>query len=345
LEEQRNRVNDPRVYAVASKLPTKTHVLARGSTFSPLGEVMPGGIAALCGIEAEFRLEPGATDLDRRQALADWIANERNPLFARVIVNRVWKQYFGVGMVATPNDFGFNGARPSHPELLDWLAKDLIDHDWSLKHLHRRILTSKTYQQSSQIVPEFRNKDADNRLLWRHSPSRVDAESLRDTILALAGKLDRSLDGPGFYDFEMTIQNSHFYFMRDPLGESFQRRTLYRTLVRSARSNLLDVFDCPDPSTKTPQRTDTTTPLQSLALMNNSFVVRMSEAWAEKVVQAGIQAGEVSAETRLKRLFDEAYGRTPSDDEFVACKIVLDKHGLSTVCRALLNSNELLYVD
>ncbi|MEQ1828476.1 MAG: DUF1553 domain-containing protein [Pirellula sp.] len=341
IDDQIQRTADRRVYAVASKAIPKTFVLARGNTSAPLDVVQPGGVSAIQGPSSDFPLDDSAPDKERRQALAGWIASDRNPLFARVIVNRVWHHYFGVGIVATPNDFGFNGGRPSHPELLDWLAQDLIAHGWSLKHLHRRILTSETYQQASSVNAEYLAKDADNRLLWRHTPTRLDAESLRDTILLLAGKLDCSLDGPGYYDFEFTIHNSHFYFMRDPLGDTFQRRTLYRTLIRSARSNLLDVFDCPDPSTKTPQRSATTTPLQSLALMNNSFVVRMADAWAEKVMSMGIG----NEHAQVQEVFRQALGRKPESNELSASISVSQQHGLATVCRALLNCNELLYVD
>ena len=341
IREQLQRVSDSRVYAIASKEPSKTFLLARGNPGSPLDAVLPGGVSSVKGVSADFLLDDTASDGQRRLKLAEWITERRNPLFARVIVNRVWQYHFGVGIVETPNDFGFNGGRPSHPELLDWLANDLIEHGWSLKHLHRRILSSKTYQQSSQIVPLNMEKDAGNRLLWRKSPSRLDAESLRDTMLDLAGQLEPSLDGPGYYDFALSINNSHFYSMRQPIGESFQRRTLYRTVVRSARSNLLDVFDCPDPSTKSPLRASTTTPLQSLSLMNNALVIRLSEAWAKR---AKLSAGE-TLPSQVVCLFEQAYFRKPDATELNACVEFADKHGLAAVCRVLLNSNELLYVD
>lgn len=341
IREQLQRVSDSRVYAIASKEPSKTFLLARGNPGSPLDSVLPGGVSAVKGIAPDFLLDDTANDGQRRLKLAQWITEKRNPLFARVIVNRVWQYHFGAGIVETPNDFGFNGGRPSHPELLDWLANDLIEHGWSLKHLHRRILSSKTYQQSSQIVPSNMEKDAGNRLLWRKSPSRLDAESLRDTMLDLAGQLEPSLDGPGYYDFSLSINNSHFYSMRQPSGESFQRRTLYRTVVRSARSNLLDVFDCPDPSTKSPLRASTTTPLQSLSLMNNALVIRLSEAWAKR---ASLSSGE-TLPSQVVFLFEQAYFRKPDASELTACVELADKHGLASVCRVLLNSNELLYVD
>lgn len=341
LIDQRRRANDAKVYSVVSTEPQKTFVLDRGNPAAPRQEVAPSGIAALVGLSPDLQLEPTATDAQRRLQLAKWISDPRNAIFARVIVNRVWQFHFGVGIVDTPNDFGFNGGRPSHPELLDWLARDLIEHGWSLKHLHRRIMTSETYQQSSKIDPDMFAKDSSNRFLWRKSPIRLDAESMRDTMVELAGELDHSIGGPGLYDFSLYINNSHFYAMKDPIGESFQRRALYRTWVRSARSNLLDVFDCPDPSTKTPQRPSTTTPLQSLSLLNNSFVLRMADHWAERVKAAsGNQLDQ-----QIKAMFLQAFYREPSSEELEGCMAMADKYGLSSVSRVLLNSNELLYVD
>jgi len=338
---QLDRIQDSRVYAVVSKEPTKTFVLNRGNPGEPLQEVSPNGIAAISGVDFRFQLDERASDQERRSQLAKWITDSKNPLFSRVIVNRVWQYHFGVGIVDTPNDFGFNGGRPSHPDLLDWLAQDFIDHGWSLKHLHKRIADSKTYQQSSKIISSRLAKDAGNRLLWRKSLNRLDAESLRDTMLDLAGLLDRSVDGPGAYDFTFFVDNSHFYKMRDPIGESFQRRTLYRTWIRSGRNNLLDVFDCPDPSTKTPIRTSTTTPLQSLSLMNNSFVLRMAEGWAERAIVSGCDTTEL----QIQFLFRSAFFREPTAEELQACVVTADSHGLAAVTRVLLNSNELLYVD
>jgi hypothetical protein len=340
LNEQKNRIGDSKVYAVVTKELQPTFVLDRGNPGSPLDEVSPQGIGAVRGLDAAFSMRTKDDDKERRLQLANWITDHRNPLFARVIVNRVWQYHFGVGIVDTPNDFGFNGGRPSHPELLDWLARDLITHGWSLKHLHRTIMNSKTYQQSSRISEEGMKQDAQNRLLWRKSPIRLDAETLRDTLLDLAGCLDRSLDGPGIYDFSLYVNNSHFYAMRDPVGESFDRRTLYRTWVRSARSNLLDVFDCPDPSTKTPQRASTTTPLQSLSLMNNTFVLRMADRWADKIGKS-----HEDLDHQVVAMFEQSYFRKPSEIEKDACVQLARKHGLAAVCRVILNSNEILYVD
>jgi len=257
------------------------------------------------------------------------------------MVNRLWHYHFGVGLVDTPNDFGFNGGRPSHPELLDSLASELIRSGWSIKHVQRLIVHSATYRQASQLNPASAKVDAGNRLLWRKSPQRLDAETLRDTLLALSGELDSSVGGPGFYEFTTYVRNSQFYDMHDVVGPSFQRRTIYRTWVRSARSQLLDVFDCPDPSTKTPQRAVTTTPLQALSLLNNSFVLRAADACAASIRTT---AGD-DVHNQVDQLFQRAFNRTPESGELTACEAMARQYGLAALCRVVFNSNEFVYVD
>lgn len=342
VREQISRVHETKAYAVlpAPTVPA-THLLLRGNPAQKRDEVSPGGIASLRGLDAEFGLGHESTDADRRGCLAQWIAHERNPLFARVLVNRLWHYHFGLGLVDTPNDFGFNGGRPSHPELLDWLAHELVRSGWSIKHLQRLIVTSATYRQSSVFRDAAAKVDADNRLVWRKAPWRLEAESLRDIMLMLAGELDMVIHGPGYYDFVTFTSNSQFYEMRDPIGTSFQRRSIYRTWLRSGRSPLLDVFDCPDPSTKTPHRAVTTTPLQALSLLNNSFVLRMAERFATRVKA---EAGE-DVQGQVRRVFEHAYGRPPDSAEQPPCEKLVRDHGLATLCRVVFNSNELLYVD
>ncbi|MBC7816857.1 MAG: DUF1549 domain-containing protein, partial [Planctomycetaceae bacterium] len=284
LRKQLARTSENRVYAVVPKNPEATYLLLRGNPTTPAEEVMGGGISAIShqpsaisqhGGSPEFALAKDASEADRRKALASWITDRRNPLLARVIVNRLWHYHFGVGIVDSPSDFGFNGGRPSHPELLDWLAAELMDHGWSLKHIHRLIANSATYRQSSRPRVDAANQDAGNRLLWRKSPQRLDAETLRDAVLSVAGELNPTVGGPGYHDFTTFTFNSQFYDIVDPVGVSFHRRSLYRTWVRSGRNPFLEVLDCPDPSTKTPRRAVTTTPLQALSLLNNSFMLRM----------------------------------------------------------------------
>jgi hypothetical protein len=341
LTEHVSRLNSRKVYAVEPQAPAETFVLIRGNPGQKGDRVSPGGIAAVLGETADFALPDDCADTDRRRALAEWICGDRNPLFARVIVNRLWHYHFGVGLVETPNDFGFNGGRPSHPQLLDWLARELIRSDWSLKHVQRIIVQSAAYRRSSRILEPGLKVDAANRLLWRKSPQRLEAEALRDTLLQLAGELQGTLYGPGFYDFETHIRNSQFYELRDPAGPTFQRKSIYRTWVRSGRSPFLDVFDCPDPSTKTPQRAVTTTPLQALSLLNNSFVLRVADQFADRVArEAGPEVGD-----QVHRAFDLALGRPPDAAEHQLCSALVREHGLHELCRVLCNSSELLYVD
>ncbi|MFO0945569.1 MAG: DUF1553 domain-containing protein [Planctomycetota bacterium] len=349
IQEEIRRLDDlqkspPRrlCYGVLPQQPGPTHVLLRGDTRSPAALVVAGGISSLRGVRSDFGLADNAPEGERRRALAEWISSENNPLFARVIVNRLWHYHFGVGIVDTPNDFGFNGGRPSHPELLDWLAKRLIEKNWSLKQLHREIVLSATYQQASTLNESARKKDADNRLLWRKSPQRLEAETLRDSILFVAGELNFQRGGPSFRDCQEILRSgTHTYVPADPVGPEFQRRSIYRAWIRGGRSNLLDAFDCPDPSTTTPRRAVTTTPQQALSLQNSSFVLRMSDLFASRVRK---DVGE-HVDAQVERAYLVAYGRLPTEHEHHIAMAVVRDHGLAVLTRAIFNSNEFLYVD
>lgn len=329
------------VYAANPSKPQATYLLARGNPAAKVHEVLPGGIAALSGVDADFHVPAEATDADRRQQLAAWITDRHNPLFARVIVNRLWHYHFGAGIVATPNDFGFSGGRPSHPELLDFLAAELIDSEYSLKHLHRLIVSSDTYLQASRSREEGVRVDAKNRLLWRKAPLRLDAEVLRDSILQVSGQFNPRFGGVPYQDFKTHVDNTQFYEMVDKDSPDVYRRTIYRTWVRSGRSHLLDVFDCPDPSTTAPKRSVTTTPLQALTLMNHSFVLRMADRFAERVQS---EVGQ-HADEQVARVFALVYGREPQSQERVIAVRFVDSHGLSALCRVVFNSNEFIHVD
>ncbi len=337
------RQKSDRVYAVnpSGRPADVVRLLVRGNTTQPADLVSAGGVKALQNVEPDFGLQPDAPDNQRRKKLAEWITDRRNPLFARVIANRLWHYHFGVGLVDSPSDFGFNGGRPTHPQLIDWLAADLIANDFSLKHLHKTIVMSATYRQSSRFRAAAAKVDAANRFLWRKTPMRLDAESLRDTILKVAGQLNHNVGGPGFYDFTTFVRNTQFYEMRDPVGDLFNRRSVYRTWVRSGRNRFLDAFDCPDPSAKAPKRAVTTTPIQSLALLNNSFVLRMSQRFADRIRQ---DAGN-DVSKQIERAFDLAYNRMPEADERALLDRFVNQHGLAPLCRVIFNSNEFLYVD
>jgi len=345
LQRGRTELAHPRRYAchaIAPREPGPMHLLARGDARNPLALVSAGGVASLVRPSADFGLSPEAPEAERRLALARWIASSENPLFARVIVNRVWQHHFGAGLVDTPNDFGFNGGRPSHPRLLDWLAATLIEQRWSLKQLHRTILLSATYRQTSLSNVAAARVDADNRLLWRMTPRRLQAEMMRDALLAVSGELNPAVGGPGFRDCQEVFRaGSYSYLPADPIGPEFNRRSIYRVWARGGRSGLLDAFDCPDPSTTSPKRAVTTTPLQALALLNNSFVLRMADAFAKRVER---EARPTAAE-RIARAYQLAVGRDPDAGELDLAQRIVDKHGLSVLTRAIFNSNEFLYVD
>jgi hypothetical protein len=336
------RAKTDKTYAcVPVATPEPTHVLNRGNPAKPGEVVPPAGIAALVGVSADFGLPLDAPDADRRRKLAEWMTDPSNPLFARVMVNRLWQSHFGVGLVDTPSDFGFNGGRPTHPELLDWLASELPARGWSLKQIQRLIVTSATYRQSSLVREDAMKLDASNRFLWRMPPRRIEGEVLRDTVLSVAGELNPLLGGPGYEDFYTFTNNSTFYEPRDYVGETFNRRSLYRTWVRSGRSPLLDVFDCPDPSTKTPRRAVTTTPLQALSLMNNSMMLRMSERLAERAKR---QAGEDAAK-QIVHVYELTLLRRPTAEESEEAAAFVRKHDLAAFCRVILNSSEFVCVD
>jgi hypothetical protein len=308
----------------------------------PAEAVAAGGVAAVTGPSSDFALVPDSPEAERRAALARWITHRDNPLFARVIVNRVWHYHFGVGLVDTPNDFGFNGGRPTHPELLDWLATEFARGGYRLKELHRLLVTSATYQQQSKSRGDAVALDRENRLLWRRTPQRLEAESLRDAMLGAAGRLQHSGGGPGFADYgELNRAGTWSYLPADREGPEFERRTIYRTATRGGRGGLLDAFDCPDPSTTTPRRAITTTPLQALVLLNNSFVLRMSDSLAERVRG---EAGE-NPTAQVSRMLSLVYGRAPSADEERLATDLVAREGLATLARVLFNSNEFLYVD
>ena len=330
------------MFSVRPANPGVMRIHHRGSAGDLGDEVTPGGVAALQGLSAEFKLAGNSSDAQRRQALAAWVTAPANPLFARVIVNRLWHYHFGRGIVETPSDFGAGGGRPSHPELLDWLAGWFRRNSYSLKALHRLIVTSETWRQSSASRPAALARDSGNSLLWRFSPRRVEAEVLRDSILQVAGVLNTHHGGPGYEDVrEQHFNAGRYYHPIEVKGAKFNRRTIYRFSPRGARDALLDTFDCPDPSTTSPRRAVTTTPLQALSLSNNPFVWRMADSFAARVrKEAG---GEVLRQLELAwRL---CFGRPPAGGEISRGRRLVEKQGLSSLCRVLFNSSEFVLIE
>ncbi|MFI5458429.1 MAG: PSD1 and planctomycete cytochrome C domain-containing protein [Isosphaerales bacterium] len=333
-----------KAYVVTPREAGAMRVHIRGNP-NQLGQVVkPGGVSALVAPGANFGLAPDAPEARRRLELADWVCNSRNPLFTRVIVNRLWQAHFGVGLVETPSDLGWNGGRPSHPELLDWLASELIAQKWSIKAMHRIIVSSAAYRQSSSSDAQAMRKDAGDRLLWRKAPMRLEAEMVRDAMLAVSGMLDTKLGGPSFRDEQITQAPgtpSILYSAVDPRTPGLNGRTLFRLWARGGRSSLLDAFDCPDPSTSAPRRAVTTTPLQALALMNNALVLYLSDALAARLAR---EAGP-DARRQVERAYRLAFGRGPEPDEQGRAVQAVENFGLSTLARAIFNSNEFLYLD
>jgi hypothetical protein len=335
-----------KVHTPRPKQPGPWHILARGDYRQPRGVVGPGGLVAVRGVSADWQLAQDSPEAERRKALARWITDPRNPLTPRVIVNRLWAHHFGVGLVPTPSDFGFQGGLPSHPELLDWLAGQLVHPDkgtaWSLKQIQRLIVTSATYRQASRSVPEAVQVDGDNRLLWRQMPRRLEAEAFRDAVLAVSGEIDLRMGGPGYRDFKISSAgNNETYTVFDAVGGEFNRRSLYRTCLRAGTSPLLDLLDCPDPSVATPQRTVTSTPIQALALLNNRFMEYQAERFAARL-QREVPEGTAA---QVRRAYALAFARQPTDEEVTFGQRFVAQHGLTQLCLVLLNTSEFSYID
>jgi hypothetical protein len=336
------KVAADKVYAVIADKPPAIQILKRGDPESPAEESIPPGTLSLLR-----DLKPALGTLDtpegeRRKALATWITDPRNPLTRRVIVNRLWHWHFGQGIVNTPSDFGLGGGKPSHPELLDYLAEELLKSGWSLKHLHKLILISDVYRQSSAFNQQASALDAQNRLLWRQNPRRIEAEATRDFVLAISGKLNlQQTGGPGFTDFTYTESYAPVYQHITADTPELWRRSIYRFVVRSTPQKFLTTLDCPDPANLTPARMTTTTALQSLALFNNDFILRQSRYFAERLQK---ESGTVVAK-QIHFAYALAFSREPtSEEQQLATKFIL-ANDLFAFCRSLFNANEFVYVD
>jgi Protein of unknown function (DUF1553)/Protein of unknown function (DUF1549) len=335
----------PKFYGVvaSAKLPA-VRLLTRGDPESPIGEALsPAAIGSLAMLTPDLGTIE-SSEGGRRAALAHWITHPDNPLTRRVIVNRLWHWHFGKGLVDTPSDFGFGGGRPSHPQLLDWLAEELVRHNWSLKKMHRLILNSQTYQQLSYVnegAESARQIDADNRLLWRQNPRRLEAESIRDAVLRVSGKLNTEIGGPGFEDFQYQDAYAPIYTYITADRPELWRRSIYRYVVRTTPNRFLTTLDCPDPANLTPSRNTTTTPLQSLALYNNDFMLRQANYLADRVQR---EAGD-KPNDQIRRAFELVFGRQPKEAEMTLATNFVDQQGLFGLCRSLFNSNEFVYVD
>ncbi|MCA9232442.1 MAG: PSD1 domain-containing protein [Planctomycetales bacterium] len=319
--------------------PRPVYLLQRGNESTPIRQVSPGAMSCLSYLESRFST---SNDGESRAALARWILHEQNPLTWRSIVNRIWHYHFGRGIVDTPNDLGRMGSLPSHPELLDWLAATFRDGDRSIKSLHRMIVNSATYRQASAHNEQHARLDGANRYLWRMNRRRLEAEAVRDTVLAVSGKLDHTMYGPGFrpFGFEDDHSPRYKYEEYDPDQASSHRRAIYRFIVRSAPDPFLETLDCADPSTIVPKRNETLTALQSLALLNNRFMIRMAELFAERV-----QGTAETVSDQLAQAIRLSLGREPTASELELLAGIANQHGLPNACRLIFNTNEFVFVD
>ncbi len=331
----------PQVFAIrTTERPPPTRLQRRGDPEDEGAEVTPGAFSWAGHAPAEFG-DDATPEGERRRRLADWITHPGNPLTPRVLVNRLWHHHFGQGIVATPSDFGLGGTPPSHPELLDWLAAEFQRSGGSLKHLHRLIVGSAAYRRDSRVAdPAAVAVDAQNRLLWRQNPRRLDAESLRDAVLSVAGTLNLAMGGPGFRDFRYTEAYAPLYDYITADEPGLWRRSIYRFIVRTTPHQFLSTLDCPDPANLTPARVRTTTALQALALANNDFMLRQARRLAERAER---EAG--GGEAGVRRAIELAFQREATAGEVRAGAGLAAGRGLFAVCRALLNANEFVHID
>jgi hypothetical protein len=341
--------------------PREIHLLRRGGVRSPGEIVGPGTLRSIATLPGRFELPSGHAEGDRRAALADWLAHRDNPLTWRSIANRLWGWHFGRAIADSPNDLGRMGQPPTHPKLLDWLAAEFRDSGGSTKHLHRLIVTSATYRQSSSIsdfgfriadsgktnpqseIPNPQWIDSDNRLLWRMNRRRLEAEEVRDAVLVAAGQLDAKMYGRPFQDFviDKPEHSPHYlYEKHDPDDAASHRRSVYRFIVRSQPQPFLTTLDCADASMSVDKRNETVTPLQALALLNDPFMVAMSRRFAERV-----SAESPDAQGRITAAFRLALGREPTTEERDRLTTYAARHGMPNACRLILNLNEFVYVD
>ncbi len=326
----------PQAYVGVFSQPAATHRLYRGDPLAKREEVAPDVVSAL----GSLALDTQAPEQLRRLQFARWIVHPSNPLTSRVAANRVWQHHFGAGLVDTPNDFGRNGAKPTHPELLDWLAQELVHHGWSMKHLHRVILNSRVWRQDAAPRTKGLEVDAGTRLLWRFPPRRLEAEAIRDSVLAVSKALDLRAGGPGFDGFEVELENVRHFFPKSTYGPRDWRRMIYMTKVRQEQESVFGVFDCPDASQLTPKRSRSTTPLQALSLLNSSFIMQQADLFSERL----LREAPLSVEHQISLAYRLCYSREAEDDELAACREFIERESLPAFCRALLNSNEFLFV-
>jgi hypothetical protein len=342
----------PLAYAVKDVMPPDvpelpvTHILQGGELDAKQEPVEPGFPQCFTGNSAPAKIPFSGGSSGRRLALAQWIGSADNPLTARVMANRIWQWHFGEGLVRTPSDFGKNGVRPEDPELLDWLATKFVEEKWSIKALHRLILTSSTYRQSVEHPDAKRQSDLDpeNRLLWRMNWRRMDAEVIRDTLLMLSGRLNPERGGPGaLLEVPADVAEGFEFFKWFPSEESQQmRRTVYTFQRRSVVDPVMETFDVSNIAAACPRRNTTTVAPQALTLMNGPLANTAAKSFGARIAE---RAGP-NPEERVEYAFLATLGRAPSDGERQkARELAATPKGLAQLALVLFNTNAFLYVE
>jgi hypothetical protein len=335
-EEEKALPKAAKVYAINLVEERPVFVLHRGEVANRLDPAQPAALRHVTNVATELAYDDG----EARAALSEWITNSENGLTWRSIANRVWQYHFGQGLVSTPNDFGWAGEEPTHPQLLDWLAVELRDANGSLKHLHRVIVTSATYRQQSLHDEVHAAIDAQNRYLWRMNRRKLEAEAVRDAVLTVSGTMDFAMYGPPVELFNYTHDHSPRYDYVANDDPAVFRRSIYRYVVRSVPDPLFEAFDCADPNFSTPKRHETLTAQQALTLMNDAFILQQAEHFAERLRAAGRTPRE-----QVTAAYLIALNREPSRTELKKLTAFTKSHGTENMARLVFNLNEFLFVD
>ncbi len=324
--------------------PPPSYFLIRGEQDNRGPEMQPGFITAATYGNPPTAIPPSSGHTSgRRRALAEWIASPENPLTARVMVNRIWHYHFGRGIVATPSNSGRMGTFPTHPELLDWLATEFVAQGWSVKQMHRLMMTSRAYQMASEFEDAGSQKaDPENRLLWKFRMQRLDAEALRDSILAVSGRLNREVGGPPVFpsvDRTVLATMKNGIWNTEDEGPKVWRRSVYVYRKRGMPFPMFEIFDLPDQNVTCGARNVSTVPTQALTLLNDEFVLQQAKFFAQRVMS---EAG--GAIEQLERAYQIALGRRPSQEEKRLGLEFLKTHSLNDLAHVMLNLNEFVYM-
>jgi hypothetical protein len=329
-----------------------THVLAVGVYDAYKEEVQPGFLSILDPTDARITPPEGLNSSGRRSALANWLADPANPLTTRVMANRIWHYHFGQGLVGTPSDFGVMGERPSNKELLDYLTATFVEGGWSIKKMHRLIMLSSTYQQSTKYDAAAAKIDPQNKLLWRYNRHRLEGEAIRDSMLEISGRLNLKMGGPGVFPPLPPGVVTRGGWKKEADPSEGERRSVYVFVRRNTRYPMFEVFDMPDTHESCARRNTTITAPQALELLNNDLVVDWSRGMAARVMN---DSG-LTLEAEIDRAWKMAYSRLPNAEERASAVKFVDRQmkledkpsraaAMADLCHMLLNSNEFVYVN